>query len=795
MQPRRFSRVGRRFAGLLTMAIIAPRDAFATDQALLLAVRVNTYALDVIGEFVLRDGVLMAQRKELLELGFQVPDGPDRLIALSELKLLVWHLDAATQTLDVTTPDAGRVPARLAVAPPATARAPIESGTGVTLNYDVTGISVAGQSVGSGFFDLRAFSPWGVASTGMLGYLGGGPGGPGVNSAVRLDSTYTYSDVDALSRYRVGDFITGSLGWTRAIRMGGVQFTSDFALRPDLVTFPLPSIGGSVAVPSTLDVLVNGSRLMSRQISAGPFEIPQLPVVSGAGTVSMTVTNALGRPVVVNMPFYASAALLAPGLQTYSIEAGKVRHNWGIVSSNYGAFAASATYRRGLSDAITVEGSAQTSAGVTAGGGGLVVNIANLAIMNLAVAASSGMGRTGMQYSAGLQRAGTVFNLGVSATAANRNFQDIATANGDAVARLQLSANAGISLGQLGSIGVAYSAIDHYAAPAPIRVFIPPGTALADTGLPVGGFISFQPVQHAHVLSASYSVQLGDVSLYATGFRDFAKGGSSGVLVGMTIPLGRRSSAGASAGTGSGGRYGQIQVAQSATSVGDIGYQAYASRSTVGHEFAELAYKSPWALLTVGADRIDRQTSLRAQVQGAVSFVDGALLPSNTITDSFAVVDTGGLANIRVLHENRDAGATDYGGRLLVPDLRSFQRNRIDIEANDVPIDVTIDNATREVWPQDRSGVVVRFGVKISNGALLRLVDAAGAVLPVGSIAKLRSSGATVPVGYDGRAYIVDLGAHNDVSVERPDGRRCSVVFEYHAKPGEIPIIGPLPCL
>jgi outer membrane usher protein len=229
---------------VLMLAIMAPRPASAADLALQLAVRVNTYAIDAIGAFVLRDGVLMALRSELIELGFQVPGGPDRLIALSELKLLVWHLDVATQTLDVTTPDAGRLPARLAASPPEAARAPIESGTGVTLNYDLGGTSVAGRSVGSGLFDLRAFSPWGVASTGMLGYLGGGPDGPGVNFAVRLDSTYTYSDVDALSRYRGGDFITGSLGWTRAIRLGGVQFTSDFALRPDLVTFPLPSIGG-----------------------------------------------------------------------------------------------------------------------------------------------------------------------------------------------------------------------------------------------------------------------------------------------------------------------------------------------------------------------------------------------------------------------------------------------------------------------------------------------------------------------------------------------------------------------
>ena len=90
--------------------------------------------------------------------------------------------------------------------------------------------------------------------------------------------------------------------------------------------------------------------------------------------------------------------------------------------------------------------------------------------------------------------------------------------------------------------------------------------------------------------------------------------------------------------------------------------------------------------------------------------------------------------------------------------------------------------------------MVLRFPVKISHGALLRLVDEAGVPLPVGSTARLRATGAMVPVGYDGDAYVQDLNPHNDVEVELPDGRRCSVTFDYQPVPGEIPTIGPLRC-
>lgn len=77
----------------------------------------------------------------------------------------------------------------------------------------------------------------------------------------------------------------------------GVQVRSDFSMRPDLVTFPLPTVTGSTAVPSTLSVLTDGNLVASSQVGAGPFEVPQLPVTTGAGEITMTVTNALGQQV------------------------------------------------------------------------------------------------------------------------------------------------------------------------------------------------------------------------------------------------------------------------------------------------------------------------------------------------------------------------------------------------------------------------------------------------------------------------------------------------------------------
>ena len=229
--------------------------------------------------------------------------------------------------------------------------------------------------------------------------------------------------------------------------------------------------------------------------------------------------------------------------------------------------------------------------------------------------------------------------------------------------------------------------------------------------------------QHSHVVSANYSLQIHHVSIYASELRTSTGTGSSGLQVGVTIPFGRRSSVDVSA-TSDGN--GQFQVQQSASQIGDWGYDAYVSAGNSNHAFGQVQYKSRVGLFTAGVDRNAGQTTLRLESQGALSLVDRGLFPSNTIYDSFAIVDTSPMAHVHVLQENRDVGSTNSSGRLLVPDMRSFDLNHITIVPTDIPPDATINDASREMRPQDRSGVVVKFPVKFSHGALLRLVDEAG---------------------------------------------------------------------
>ena len=435
--------------------------------------------------------------------------------------------------------------------------------------------------------------------------------------------------------------------------------------------------------------------------------------------------------------------------------------------------AGTAVFRRGLSRRFTIEAGGEATPGQMMAGAGGDAQIGNLGEINFSAAVSAGTAKTGGQFQLGAQHIGRIFSAGGSAMIANRNYRDVAAMNGDGIVRRELSGFASLYQRRVGSFGIAYAGLNEDAP-----------TLVLQNG--------FAAPQHSQVLSANYALQIKRVWLNANGFKNFAAtSGSSGFQVGVTIPFGRRSSV--SADVTSQGSI-QAQVQRSAALVGDWGYNVYVSAGDSNRAFGQVQYKSPVALLTAGIDQSAGTTTLRTETQGAISWVDGGLFPSNTIYDSFAVVDTNPVKRVHVLEENRNIGNTGRSGRLLVPDMRSFDLNHIGVVATDVPPDVTLDDATKVMRPQDRSGVVVKFAVKVSHAALLKLVDEAGVDLPLGSTATLKSTGVMVPVGYDGEAYVEDLAAHNELTLERPDGRHCSVEFDYRPIPGDVPTIGPLRC-
>jgi outer membrane usher protein len=377
--------------------------------------------------------------------------------------------------------------------------------------------------------DSRFITPFGVLNqTAILG-----PNLSGNSDVLRLDTYAARVDPEALNTYRAGDTVTGGLSWTHPIRIGGAQLQHDYTFRTDLVTASLPSVSGSAAVPSTVDVYINNVRTISQQVSSGPYQITNLPIYSGGGDARVVVRDASGKETTTTVSFFSTPRLLREGVYESSIEMGVPRLRYGLVSDDYDAQAVgAATLRKGVLDWLTVEAHGEGGLGLVNGGVGVVTRAGTVGVVNFALSGSTEQRQRGAQsYGSFDTKLGPV-SFHISSQRALGGYDDLAAAT----ARLRpsvysssgTSAYAGsfLTTKQIRSLdGVSFS--------VPIEF---------DSSSFSASFLQAKTIdgQSNRIATVTYSRPLFvDASFYATAFRDFADAKGAGIFLGVTMPLGK----------------------------------------------------------------------------------------------------------------------------------------------------------------------------------------------------------------------------------------------------------------
>lgn len=784
--------------------------AASEQQNLQLEVYINGAPAHRISSFVLfPNGTIGAVPGELAELGLrpELRRSPTELILLDEIPTLKYEYVEREQKILITVDEAYREARILDLRRNAGPRA--QAGWGALLNYDLlstTGTQQAPNPLRSGATSLtldgRAFSPYGTFEQSAI--VAAVP--TDYTQTTRLSTSYRYSDQDRLISWNVGDAINGGLAWTRPIRIGGLQAQSNFALQPNLVTMPLPSLGGSAAVPSTVDVYVNNIKTFSQNVDPGPFSVSNIPLVTGAGNAQLVVRDSSGQQTTTNLPFYASAALLAPGLSSWSLEAGFPRLAYGSSNDAYvGTPVGSATLRRGIFDWLTVESHAEAGSGVANGGVGAAIRTGTIGVADVAVAASTTSGSDGMQAYASYQTQLFGLNINASSQRTFGSYNDLASAT----ARLQSLAPAPVPVPVPGLFGIL-TYLPYAGAAAwnlPIYGNSLPPRALSQFS--IGAPLPFDRLANwnlssvllidgannrSNILSASYSRSLPlRASLFATVFSDFGSNKSTGVVLGLSIPLGESASVTSDVSRGQGGTTASVQAVKSlGPTPGDTGWEVRDSEGAAPYREASLSYRSSYLTAKVGASQSQSVTEVGLELRGSISTMGGDVFFSNWIDDGFAVVDAG-APNVEVSYENRPVGTTDKQGLLLVPSLRSYQANKITIDPANLPVDAELETTHDVVAPADRAGVLVKFKLHSDTAAaLVVFVRADGTFLPAGSAGRV-DGGDEFVVGYDGQAFVKNLGGANLATIELANGS-CRASFDFAAHPGEQVRIGPVTC-
>ncbi len=751
-------------------------ESNATSQQYMLELVVNQAARGDIVPVERRNGEFWLRSGDLQRAGIPAEKLQGQQIAVNQLTGVRVEYDENRQRLLLTVPPAW-LPGQTIGQDQNAPRFPGRASNGALLNYDfyATRTDNAGSRLSS-WNELRFFGPLGQFSTNGVyaQQLEGGVAGQ-QDGYIRYDTWFSNENENAAISWRAGDVVTDALSWSNSVRLGGVQIGRDFSVRPDLVTYPLPAFSGQAAVPSSVDLFINGYRSAQADVQPGPWSLTNVPFVNGAGDAVITTTDAVGRQITTTLPFYVSSSLLKQGLSDYSFSAGAMRENYGVKNFDYGAAAASGSYRYGLTDWLTLETHAEGSDSVAMGGAGGLVKIGSWGVLNGALAQSQMSGKPGTQYSFGYQYNNSWLSLGTQHTIRNADFGNLALvgSRGDnantsySLARRSAQYTASVSLNQYGSLGLAY--ID----------------------------ISGGNGDRTRLMNLTWSKNLwGDSSLYISASRDREQGDWSGAIS-IVIPFGEQGSASVSTERDQQGNSNQrLYVSRAMPTDGGFAYDAgWAHQGSDSGDYrqASLRYRNNKIDTSAGFYGDDDNTTQWADFSGSLVLMDNRVFAANDINDAFVVVKTD-YPDVTVRYENQTMGRTDEQGYLLVPSISSYYGAKYDIDTLDLPADRTAPKVEQRFAVKRKSGYLLDFPVEPLRAASVVLQDSNGQPLPLASQV-LRPNQATEYVGWDGIVWMEDLSANNPIRVVTPDGRRCSTELAIaNGQPKALETYGPLTC-
>ena len=731
------------------------------DQAVHLLVELNGRDTGAVVRFMLQNGELYARQADLHTIGIDTTRLPmgESLVPLSAIPGLRYRYTAQLQSVSIELPPHLRTPYRVGSGGPG-AEVNATSDRGLTLNYDAyyqharqRGLALANE--------LRYFDAQGVLETTGTAYFGD-TDRPG--RYIRYDTFWTQSDPARLLTVKLGDTISSGLDWTRPVRMAGIQVGKDYGLRPDLVVYPLPQLGGMAVVPTAVDLYINSLRRSRAEVPEGPFFFNEMPGITGAGEATITTRDALGRAISTTLPIYVDRRMVAPGMSSYSMEAGFLRRRYALASFDYeGRPAFSATLRHGVSDTLTTEGHAEAMPGLYNAGAGVLFRLGTQGVVNAALSLSADAGRRlALGYQAIRQR----YALDLQTMRDDGDYRDLGASDGYPAPRRTDRATLSFPLGHRQSLAISYIGYQ-------LRGYGP-----------------------SRVTSIGYTAALGSrVSAQLSGYRNSGASRDRGVFLSVSLSLDDGAYVGASGGPRKDASSYNVTASRAPAHAGGWGWglQSGQAQGTRWNQ-AQTSYRGRYGEATVLAQDIGGQGGAALNVTGGIVVMDGGVQFSRRVGEGFALVSTDGIPNVPVMHENRSIGVTDGNGHLLVPELNAYQHNRIAIDGVALPANVNVPVDHLTVAPRGRSGVVARFAISRYHAASVILHDRAGAPLPVGAEVLHVESGTRTVTGYDGLTFVDQLQARNHLEV-RAGGSRCAVQFSYDAAASsQLPTIGPLTC-
>lgn len=612
---------------------------------------------------------------------------------------------------------------------------PSSSPPAVFVNYDVGGQR---QTVAD---ELRANTEVGFAYGNWVArtsWLDSWDAGRVAN--LRLDSTLTADFPAGRTTLQWGDTFARLGTNAEAVRVAGASWGTNFSITPTFITVPLPSISSVTANSSTVDVYVNGAKMQQLNVPGGPFTVTGVPVTTGAGELTLVTHDLEGHSQTFTQSYYVPPQMLEQGLSAWDGEVGTKRLDYGAQSNDYQGWLAAVGQRYGVSDRLTTQWRFESDdTGPAFSAQALVLSPFD-GLVSLGSSCAAVSGHRGCLLGGGYDRESALIGYGAALQYATADYVPVAAALRAEVPRWQQS----FHLQGRGVFGISLLLGETWAQAAN-------GTHPINLNLTLGK--TFKGGGHLDLLVN----------------RGMGSGGSSYVSLIYTHSLDGARSVSATAYSANGEAGTQAALQRNLPAGNGFGYLLRAGQEA--GEGAEAAAGGEWngdSLMVSGtAQRQDGRSSVSAEVSGAALWFAGDGFLARRVDRSFAVVHVGDVAGLPVLLNGQEVARTDSRGLAVLPDLRPFESNRVDVDIDDLPLSLYVPQTHFDVVPYRRGGA--DLDVPVWLAAPVRLMLDGERSVPAG--ARVQRAGGSDPVGRDGQAFIQGLAGDSVLLVTWIGGR------------------------
>ena len=746
-----------------------PPTQAPADLTLFLELVVNEQASGQVVPVQLRGGRYWVAASTLRALHVRAEGPPEALVAVDGIAGVTLEYDSLAQRLLLMVPPEWLPGQELGGKAGGLWPGAVTASDGFLLNYDLYASAVGQADANASLWtEQRLFGPWGVLSNN--GVYSRSFQGNGEGTYVRYDTRWTWADPDSVRSFTAGDLITGTLPWGSAARLGGFQVARSFNIRPDIVPYPVPQFAGQAAVPSAVDLFINGYRASQENVQAGPFTLNTMPFINGAGEASVVTTDALGRQVRTSTPFYVANTLLKPGTTDYALAGGWLRQDYGVQNFSYGELAASLAYRRGLTDLFTLETRAEATRGLALAGAGMLASLGGWGVANLSLSHSQTDAAQAQQWNWGYQYNAQRFGISVQQTLRDADFRDLGSFGAAAALGTRRQRNTQInlsaSMGNWGAVSLAWFDLQ--------------GSDGQQTQLAALNYARAINSNNFLALYLTHAPQTGDHNL----------------LLQWTAVLDQWGALSTSHTSNPNHQGYQFQYSRSPPPNGGPGWNLAWAGGGGQQDFRQASgsWRTPWAQLQAGVYGQGNLNSTWFGAAGSVVVMDGGVFAANRIHDAFALISTSGVEGVQLKFENQLIGQTDKNGHLLVTGVNAYYPSRFEIDTLNLPdYMVALKTEQRLVLPAG-AGTLLRFEIAKVLAANITLVDEQGQPLPLGMQVLHTGSGNRAVVGWEGKVYLDGLDTENELLVSGANQPNCRVRFKVEAVGAAVLRLGPLVC-